>query len=117
MLSLQYSTDFFYIPIRQAMKCDGSFVIVINLSISLLYSQAGGFFVLNSQRSKYLGDKKQQSPTFTSQGSRFFKVFLLYKFPFTGKAYSKTNIFQSNLFTLQYSCFIYFILLCHLKWL
>ena len=47
-------TDFFYIPIRQAMKCDGSFVIVINLSISLFYSQAGGFFVLNSPRSKYL---------------------------------------------------------------
>jgi len=40
------------------MKCDGSFVIVINLSISLLYSQAGGFFVLNSPKSKYLGDKK-----------------------------------------------------------
>ena len=45
---------FLYLPIRQAMKCDGSFVIVINLSISLFYSQAGGFFVLNSPRSKWL---------------------------------------------------------------
>ena len=36
---------FLYLPIRQAMKFDGSFVIVINLSISLLCSQAGGFFV------------------------------------------------------------------------
>ena len=52
------------------MKCDGSFVIVINLSISMLYSQAGGFFVLNSPRSKYVEDKKQQSLTFTSQGSQ-----------------------------------------------
>lgn len=81
MLYLQYSTDFLYLPIRQAMKFDGSFVIVINLSISLLYLQAGGFFVLNSQRSKYVGDKKQQSPTFTSQGLQFINLkFLLSKY-------------------------------------
>ena len=48
---------FLYLPIRQAMKFDGSFVIVINLSISLLCSQTGGFFVLNSPRSKYVEDK------------------------------------------------------------
>lgn len=48
---------FLYLPIRQAMKFDGSFVIVINLSISLLCSQTGGFLVLNFQRSKYVGDK------------------------------------------------------------
>ena len=41
---------FLYLPIRQAMKCDGSFVIVINLSISLFYSQAGGFFVFHRIR-------------------------------------------------------------------
>ena len=57
IFAIQYKF-FLYLPIRQAMKCDGSFVIVINLSISLLYSQAGGFFVLNSPKSKYLGDKK-----------------------------------------------------------
>lgn len=51
MLSLQYNTDFFlYLPIRQAMKCDGVFVIVINLSISLFCSQAGGFFVFHRIR-------------------------------------------------------------------
>lgn len=37
---------FLYLPIRQAMKFDGSFVIVINLSISLLCSQTGGFLFL-----------------------------------------------------------------------
>lgn len=43
-------TDFFYIPIRQAMKCDGSFVIVINLSISLFGLQSGGFFIFHRIR-------------------------------------------------------------------
>ena len=50
MLSLQYSTDFFYIPIRQAMKFDGDFVIVINLSISLFGLQSGGFFIFHRIR-------------------------------------------------------------------
>ena len=56
------------------MKCDGSFVIVINLSISLLYSQAGGFFVLNSQRSKPRGVQKQ-IPNFHKLGILSLKFF------------------------------------------
>ena len=38
---------FSFFQVRQAVKFDGDFVIVINLSISLFYSQAGGFFVFS----------------------------------------------------------------------
>ena len=61
------------------MKFDGSFVIVINLSISLFCSQTGGFFVLNFQRSNYVGDKSNNPRLSQARDRNYkFKVFLLY---------------------------------------
>lgn len=81
------------------MKCDGSFVIVINLSISLLYSQAGGFFVLNSPKSKYVGDKSNNPRLSQARDLVFLKFFYYISFPLRGKLILK-QIYFNLIFSL-----------------